>query len=109
MYKEKYICDIFTFKATNVQNVQQQCIVDNDVQQLVRRSVLLLMEQQHTQFQFHASGLAVYVLLKCKQHSLEQHTGKKSNGVRSGDLGGYSTFYLLLTQFLPLHNLLPST
>jgi hypothetical protein len=40
------------------------------------------------QFQFRASGLAVYLILKCKQYSLEHPTGKC--GVRSGDLGGYS-------------------
>jgi hypothetical protein len=28
------------------------------------------------QIQFHASGLAAYVVLKCKQHSLEHNTGK---------------------------------
>jgi hypothetical protein len=43
------------------------------------------------QFQFHASYLGVYVILRCKQQSLE-HLTEKSNGVRSGDLGGYSTF-----------------
>jgi hypothetical protein len=28
------------------------------------------------QFQFHASGLAEYVVLRCKQYSLEHPTGK---------------------------------
>jgi hypothetical protein len=41
-----------------------------------RRSVLLPIEQQNMQFQFHASGLAVYVVLRCKQHCLEPPTGK---------------------------------
>jgi hypothetical protein len=83
----------FTFKITDVQNVhhQQQCIVDDKVQ-VGRRSVLLLMEQRHIKFQFHASGLAVYVVLRCKQHSLEHPTGKSLIGVRSGELGGYSIF-----------------
>jgi hypothetical protein len=53
-----------------------QCIVDNDVQQTGRRSVLLLKEHRHMQFQCHATGLAVYVVLRCKQHSLEHPTGK---------------------------------
>jgi hypothetical protein len=71
-------CDIFIFKATSVQNVhqQQQCIVDNNVQQIGRCSVLMLMAQQYMQFQFHTSGLAVYLVLMCKQHSLEHPTGK---------------------------------
>jgi hypothetical protein len=34
------------------------------------------MEQWHMQLQFHTSGLAVYVVLRCKQHSLEHPTGK---------------------------------
>jgi hypothetical protein len=51
-------------------------IVDNDVQQIGRRSVLSLIKQRHIQFQCHASGLAVYVVLRCKQHSLERPTGK---------------------------------
>jgi hypothetical protein len=38
------------------------------------RSVLLIMEQWHVQFQFHASGLAVHVDLWCTQHSLEHPT-----------------------------------
>jgi hypothetical protein len=50
---------------------QQQCIVDNNVQYIGRRSILLLMGQGHMQFQFQTSGLAVYVVLRCKQHSLE--------------------------------------
>jgi hypothetical protein len=52
-------CAIFTFTVTNVQNVhhKQQCIVENDVQQIGRHSLLLLMKQQHMQFQFHASGV----------------------------------------------------
>jgi hypothetical protein len=69
---------IFHIKVANVQNIHhhQQCIVDNDMQHTGRRSVLLLMEQQNKQFQFHASGLAVYVVLRCKQQSLEHSTGK---------------------------------
>jgi hypothetical protein len=43
---------------------------------IVRRSVLLLMEQWHVQFQFHASGVAVHVVLRCTQHSLEHPTGR---------------------------------
>jgi hypothetical protein len=43
------------------------------------------------QFQFHTSGLAVYVVLRCKQHSLDHPTGKKCNGVRSGVRGAYAT------------------
>jgi hypothetical protein len=71
-------CDIFTFKVTNVENAhhQQQCIVDSDVQQIGRRSVLLLTEQRQMQFQLHASGLAVCVVLRCKQHSLEIPIGE---------------------------------
>jgi hypothetical protein len=34
------------------------------------------MEHQHVQFQFHALGLAVYVVLRRKQHSSERLTGK---------------------------------
>jgi hypothetical protein len=72
-----YNCDIFTFKVTNAQNVhhQQQGIVDNKVQQTDRRSILLLMEQRHMQFQFQTSGLAMYVVLRCKQHSIEHPIG----------------------------------
>jgi hypothetical protein len=50
------------------------------------------MEQQHMEFLFHALGLAMYVVLRYKQHCLEYPTGKKVDGVRSGDLSGYSTF-----------------
>jgi hypothetical protein len=35
---------------------------------------LLLMEEQHMKFWFHTSGLAVCMVLRCKQHSLEQPT-----------------------------------
>jgi hypothetical protein len=34
------------------------------------------MEQRHMQFKFRASLLAVYVVLRCKQHSLQHTTGK---------------------------------
>jgi hypothetical protein len=66
------------FKVSDVQNVhhQHQFIVDSDGEQIGRLSVLLLMEQLHMQFQFHASGLAVYVVLRCKKHSLEHPTAK---------------------------------
>jgi hypothetical protein len=69
---------MFTFKVTNVQNVhhQHQCVIDFDVQQIGRCYVLLLMEEWHMQFQFHASCLAVYVVLRCEQHSSEHPTGK---------------------------------
>jgi hypothetical protein len=50
----------------------KQCIVDNDMQHWQT----LLMEQRNTQFQFHASGPAVHVVLRCKQHSLQHPTGK---------------------------------
>jgi hypothetical protein len=34
------------------------------------------MERRHIQFQFHVSGLALYVVLRCEQHYLEHPTGK---------------------------------
>jgi hypothetical protein len=81
----------FAFKVTNIQNVQkqQQCIVDIDVQQVSRCPALLL----HVGVAARPSrGLPVYVVLRCKQHSLEHPTRKKPNCVRSGYLGGYATF-----------------
>jgi hypothetical protein len=72
--KIKKITVIFShLKSQMFSNVHhKQSIVDNDMQHWQT----LLMEQRNTQFQFHASGLAVHVVLRCKQHSLQHPTGK---------------------------------
>jgi hypothetical protein len=64
------------FEVTSVQNVhrQQQGTVDNDVKHTGR----LLMEQRRVQFQFHASGLAVYAVLRT--NSILQSTPQKKVG-----------------------------
>jgi hypothetical protein len=71
---------------------------------------LLLVEEQHNQFHFFASGLAVFLVF---WHTvfLRSSNRQKCNGVKSGDWGEYPTLplcpiHLLKFPLLTLQNMI---
>jgi hypothetical protein len=81
-------CFFSYLKLTNIQNAhhQPQCIVDNNVQQNGVLLTELLVVFQQRQFQFCASGPAVFLIFWCTQCSLN-HTTCKRLVVLSQEIG----------------------